>query len=177
MPNDFTVLSHRPLTARVAGVQIVLPYRPAAVWADGVSHIGSLIAELADPQVRDILADLAMDYPQAVEDLKTESFRLLQETTGRKWWEAARLIATSMSPQVLGRLVLAGVDPWNRTVGEWVSATYALCIKGADEKSRVRFEFSLARPPSGFEDEWDDGGDDPASTMAAVNAMLGGSKG
>lgn len=173
MPSEFTLLSHQPLTATVAGVRLLIPYRPAAVWAEGIGHIGTLMAELVDPETRDILADLTMDHPQAVDDLRAESFRLLSESTGRKWWEAARLIATSISPQVLGRLVLAGVDPWSRTVGEWVSATYALCIKGADEKSRVRFEFSLARPPSGFEDEWDDGGDDPASTMAAVNAMMG----
>ena len=177
MPSEFALFSHAPLTAVVAGVHISLPYRPAAVWAEGVGHIGSLLAELADPDVRDLLADLTMDRPQAVDDLRMESFRLLQEATGRRWWEAARLIATSNTPQVLGRLVLSGVDPWTRTVGEWVAATYALCIKGSDETSRVRFEFSLARPPAGFHDEWDDDGDDADATLAAVNAMMGGSKG
>lgn len=167
------LLSRKPLTATVAGTRIPLPYRPAAVWSLGVGHISTLISELAEPEMRDVLADLVMDRPSAVADIRTESLRLLAQVTGRKWWEGARLLATAAAPQVLGRLVLAGVDPWARTVGEWTAATYALCTKGADEKALVKFEFTLALPPPGFEDEWDDDGDDAEATQAAVNAMMG----
>lgn len=174
MPSEASLLSHRPMSAVVAGARIPLPWRPAAVWCEGVGHIGTLLSELADPDVRDILADLITDHPQAVDELRRESFRLLEEATGRRWWESARLLATAASPQVLGRLVLAGVDPWSRTVGEYVAATYSLCIKGSDEKSRMRFELSLSMPPAGYEDAWDDDGDDAEATMAAVSAMMGG---
>lgn len=174
MLSEYALISRAPLEAVVGGVRVPLPHRPAAVWAQGVGHIGSLLAELADPDVRDMLADVVMTHPQGVDDLRRESFRLLSEATGRQWWEAARLIATAASPQVLGRLVLAGVDPWSRTVGEWVAATYSLCIKGADEKGRMRFELSLSVPPAGYEDAWDDEGDDAEATLAAVSAMMGG---
>jgi len=173
MPNEFAVFARRPVLITVAGTSLSLPYRPAAVWTVGVGHIASLASELADPDGRDLLADLVMDHPQGVDNLREESLRILAEATGRKWWEAARLIATAASPEILGRLVLAGVDPWGRSVGEWVAATYALCVKGADEKARLRFEFSLSLPPSGFEDEWDDDGDDAAATLDAVQAMMG----
>ena len=82
-------------------------------------------------------------------------------------------MSTSAGPDVLGRLVLANVDPWARSLGEWCAATYALCVKGCDEKGRMRFDFSLSVPPPGYEDEWDDGGDDPEAVQAAVAKMMG----
>jgi hypothetical protein len=174
MPSDFAPILREPVTVTVAGTQIVIPYRPAAVWARGLERLSLLAALLAEPDDRDRIADLLTDYPQAVDDLRTESLRILGDAAGRRWWEAGRLLSTSVQPEVLGRLVLANVDPWQRSVGEWCAAVYALCVKGQDEKGRIRFDFSLSIPPADHEDEWDDGGGlDPAAAMAAVAQMTG----
>ena len=172
MPSDASILARTPLTVTVTGTSVTVPYRTAAEWARGLEHLGSLAAVLADPQEREVLVDLLVDDAQAVVDLRAESLRILGDATGRKWWEGARLLSTSTSPEVLGRLVLAGVDAHTRSVGEWCAAVYALCVKGQDEKGRLKFDFSLSIPPPGWEDEWDDGYD-VGSAADAVKALMG----
>lgn len=172
MPSDYALILREPLTVTVAGQQVTLPYQPAAVWAAGLERGRMLIPYLARPAERDALAELVLSYPQAVDDLKRETLRILTEAGGRKWWEVVSLLKTSVATEVLGRLVLAGADPWQRSLGEWTSAVYALCVKGLDEKGRLRFDFSLSIPPADFTDEWDDG-DDPEAALAAVAAMTG----
>ncbi len=173
MPSEFAPLLRAPLNITVAGVRIRVPYRPAGAWAAGLGRLNLLAALLAEDADRERIADLVLDYPQAVDDLRQESYRILEEESGRRWWEAARLVSTSAGQEVLGRLVLAGVDPWNRSIGEWCAATYALCVKGQDEKGRLRFDFSLSIPPAEFEDEWDDGVEDPAAITASLAGLNG----
>lgn len=172
MPSEYALLSRGPLTVTVAGVRADIPYRPAAIWAGRLDKIHVLASVLADESGQESLADAVLTRAGAGTQLREESLRILSQATGRKWWEAGRLLATSLSPEVLGRLVLAGVDPWNRSVGEWCAAVYALCVKGQDEKGRLRFDFSLSIPPIGYEDEWDDG-DDPAVVADQLARMLG----
>jgi hypothetical protein len=173
MPSEYGPLLRDPLTVHVAGIRFTLPYRPAAVWTAAMAHPETLASVLAEPADRDRMADLVLEHAGAHTELKQESLRLLSEVTGRKWWEAARLLNTSVSPETLGRLVLAGVDAWTRSAGEWCAAVYALHVKGQDEKGRIRFDFSLSIPPADYEDEWDDGGMDPEAAMAAVAQMTG----
>lgn len=172
MPGEFRPLSREPLTITVAGTRFTLPYRPAAEWANCLGSLYALAGRLAEGGDREQMADLLIGHPQAVDDLKRESLRILAEEGGRPWWEVARLINTSTDPEILGRMVLAGADAWQRSVGEWCSAVYALCMKGQDEKGRLRFDFSLSIPPPEFEDEWDDG-DDPVAVQAQLNQLLG----
>jgi hypothetical protein len=172
MASEYSVLSRGPLTVTVAGTRVQLPYRPAAEWALSMARVNTLVGELADAEGREVLADLLLDRPEAVDDLLQESLRILAEATGRKWWEAGRLLNTSTSPAVLGRLVLSGVDAYQRSVGEWCAAVYALCVKGQDEMGRLKFDFSLSIPPPGYEDEWDDGYD-VGEAADAVKALMG----
>jgi hypothetical protein len=157
------------LTITVAGARYEIPYRPAAEWVDAVQRISTLASALADPGDREEIADLVLEHPRARDDLREESLRILTQAAGRAWWEAGRLLNTSLQPEVLGRLVLAGADAWQRSVGEWCAAVYALCVKGQDEKGRVRFDFTLSIPPPGYESAWDDGGgSDPMEFLASL---------
>lgn len=172
MPSEFAVLQRAPVRVRVGGCEFELPYRPAAEWAAGLDRLDFLVSHLADEETRSAIVDLRLKNPSVREDLKNESLRILAEQGGRAWWEVGRLVATSTSTEVLGRLVLAGVDPWARSVGEWAAAVFALCVKGQDEKGRMKFEFSLSLPPPGYEEQWDDG-NDVASLQAAYAKALG----
>lgn len=172
MASDFALLLREPSTVTVAGVRIHIPYRPAAEWMRALTRLDALAGALAAREARDVLVELLMDHPDAYAQLRAESLRILGEAGGRKWWEVGRLLSTSAQPEILGRLVLAGADPWTRSVGEWCAATYALCVKGQDEKGRLKFDFSLSIPPQEFEDEWDDG-DDPAVVLAGLAGLTG----
>lgn len=169
MPSD--LLSRTPVGVTVAGEYLTLAWAPAAVWMRGLDSRRTIVTELATPAQREDLANLILRHDSAVTDLRDESRRLLSEATGRKWWEAAKLVNTARSGETLGRMVLAGVDPWTRSIGEWCAAVYALAAKGRDEKSRLKLDFELALPPPGEEDAWDDDGDDAAATLDVVNQI------
>lgn len=165
------LLSRAPVGVTVAGAHIALAWAPAAVWMRGLDSRRTIVTELATPEQREVLADLILEHEGAVADLRDESRRILAEATGRRWWEAAKLVNTARSGEALGRMVLAGVDPWSRSIGEWCAAVYALAAKGRDEKARLKLDFELALPPPGEEDAWDDDGDDAAATMDVVNQI------
>lgn len=170
---DPRVLSRAPIRVRVGEEEFELPWRPAAEWIPATMRGSALVSILAEPRDRDRMVDALLSHTGARADMARESRRILTESCGRKWYEAQRLINTSLQPEALGRLVLAGVDPWNRTIGEWCAALYALYVKGADEKARTKLNFSLALPPPGAEDQWDDEGVDASATLAAVRALMG----
>lgn len=171
MRSDLALLSRHPVAVTIGGEQLFLPFRPAADWVAGMDRLTFLVAHLADPEMRDRIAQLRISHARVRDDLKDESLRILEEQGGRKWWEVGRLLATSVSTEVLGHLVLSGVDPQQRSVAEWCAAVYALCLKDADEKHRMRFEFTLSLPPPGYEDQWDDGNDVEALTKAYTKAL------
>ena len=173
MTSDFAAFSRAPLQVVIGGRQIFLPWRPAAEWALNLERLSILAARFAEPADRDWIAGRMVDDPEVGVQVRAESFRLLAEETGRKWWESGRLLATSGAPDVLGRLTLAGIDPWRVSLGQWCAATYVVCTEHADQKGRLKFDFSLAVPPPGFEDEWDDGADDEAEIAAAVAGLMG----
>jgi hypothetical protein len=169
---DPLLFSRDPALVTLAGRDFLLPYRPAAGWIGPSQRMAALVPLMAEREDRDAMVDLLMDHPGARADIISEGRRILSQATGRRWYEAQKLINTSVQPEALGRLILAGVHPWERSIGEWCAALYALYVKGADQKTRSKLDFSLALPPPGAEDEWDDEGADPEATMAAVQAMM-----
>lgn len=171
MPSSYDALLRDPVSITICGTHVLLPYRPAADWIRALRKIQTLAVALADDRGRDVILDLVIDNPLAHHEIEAESLRILGEAANRNWWGTARLLATSATPEVLGRLVLAGVDPHARSVGEWCAAVYSVCVKGQDEKGRIRFDFSLAVPPTGYEDAWDDEGVDPVEMAKAAAAM------
>lgn len=172
MASSFAVLTRAPVRVRVGGEEFELPYRPAAEWAAALERLDFLVTSLADDDVRDRIVGLRLAHVRVRDELRDEALRILEEQGGRKWWEVGRLLSTSVDTEVLGHLVLAGVDPWKRSVGEWCAAVYALCLKNQDEKGRMKFEFQLSLPPPGYEEQWDDG-NDVASLQAAYAKALG----
>lgn len=169
---EFHALSRKPLSITVAGEQFHLPWRPAAEWALSLERYAVLSAVLAEPKDRDRLALLLLERPDACKEIEQESYRLLAEQAGRPWWEAVRLVMAADSPEALGHLTLAGVDPWSVSFGQWCAATYALYTKDQNAEGRLKFDFSLSIPPEGFEDEWDDGADDADAIALAVAGMM-----
>lgn len=172
MRSDLASIARRPVKVTIGGREFQLPYRPAAEWVTGLDRLEFLVTHLADQDTRDAIVDMRLEDARVRDELKAESLRILEEQGGRAWWEVGRLLATSVGDtETLGQLVLAGADPWQRSVAEWAAAVYALCMKGQDTKGRMRFEVTLAMPPPGYEDKWDDGNDVAALSQAYARAL------
>lgn len=161
MASEFaSLISRAPVTVNVAGAEVIIPYAPAAAWIEAIEQPAYVAFHLADGPSREALLRVLLEVPGAEQALEHQSHALIARATGRaRWWEGVRLANTAASADVLGHLVLAGVDPHARTIGEWCAAMYAVATKDADDTGRIRFEMQLAFPPSGFEDRWDDGED------------------
>lgn len=170
---EFLALSRSPVPVTLCGETFYLPWRPAAEWAMVMDRYTMMAVLLAEQRDRDRIAELMLEQAGGWAEIEAESYRLIAEQTGRRWWEGLRLISTSNSTEGLGHLTLAGVDPWKVSLGQWCAATYALYTKNLDRQGRLRFDFSLSIPPEGFEDEWDDGSDDVEEIAAAVAGMMG----
>ncbi|MFJ8301602.1 hypothetical protein ACIQ9R_37635 [Streptomyces sp. NPDC094447] len=124
---------------------------------------------------RTTIGRLVLDGVVDSDNVARAAHDALEVATGRRWWEAQRLLSMSVQPEALGHLTLAGVDPWQRSAYEWCAATYALYTKYTDDTARLKFDFQLSIPPRGYEDEWmSDGGDDPEDVQKALTGWMGG---
>lgn len=173
MPDALSPLARVPVPLEVGGRSFPLPWRPAAEWT-GVKAETDVISFLPD-WAREEVGRMVFNGLVSVRALADAAHGVLELVTGRRWWEAYRLLQMSLQPETLGHLTLAGVDPWQRSAYEWCAAVYALHTKHADEKARMSFDFRLSIPPRGYEDVWAaDGGTDPEDVQRALAAWMGG---
>ena len=68
-------------------------------------------------------------------------------------------------------MVLAGVDPWSLTVGQWCAAIYTLYTRDRKPDDVFKFDVLVNAAPAGEVDEW---GDDDYETMVQAARSLPG---
>ena len=174
MRRETSPLSRGPVPVEIGGQAFLLAWRPAAEWTTVHSEM-DVIRFLSEAD-RSAIGRLIVDGVVHTDNVVEAAHGVLAMVTGRRWWEAQRLLTMSVQPEALGHLTLAGVDPWQRSAYEWCAATYALYTQHADEKQRLQFDFQLAIPPRGYEDAWgmDDEGDNPEAVEKAMAGWMGG---
>ncbi|MFJ9029818.1 hypothetical protein ACIRQP_15045 [Streptomyces sp. NPDC102274] len=171
MPDPYAAISRSPATVTVAGHLVTIPHRPAGAWLAALADARPSLAlmRVADgPSRAWLIGQLAAgDLPW---DIAAQgSYDALTAAGGRPWWETHRLLSLSVEPSTLGHLVLAGLDPWARSTGEWTAAVYTLLTRHAKPEEVFKFDSQLGAPPPGFEDHWDDDTDFEAMAAAARN--------
>jgi len=172
MADLLRTLARTPFTVTVAGRAFRVSYRPASEWLIELNDAPlevlayRILGEDSDFLLR--VADGDVTHEQA----RDAGPVILAEASGYdRWWQAYNLIRASAQDDVLGRMLLKGVDPARVTLGQWCTALYALAVTGAKESDKAKFDFQLDIPPAGYDpgDAWDDGYD----PMAAAAAMPG----
>ncbi len=157
-----------------SGTSVRVPFCPAERWISALQESGpaTLLAVLARPATGESILDTLAAGEAGEDDLSTASYKLIEYATGYKWWEAFRLMTVSVRPDVLGRTVLAGMDPWFLTPGQWCSGVYALFTKDMGKDDLFKFDAMLGDPPEGVDDdEW--ATEDFDAMVAAARAMPG----
>lgn len=175
--DDRSPYARAPLTAMVGGsVELSIPFAWAAEWVECVlspAGTSALLVGLAPNGEGDRLVNILISEGVTVAQLQQASYDLLGAASPYKWWKTARLLALSSRDDIAGHLTLAGLDPWNLTVAQWVTAVYALCTKGADAKARFKFDAPLDDPPAGIVDDQWMSEDNFAAMVAAARSAPG----
>lgn len=152
--------AREPQRVTIAATRVTLPYNPAAAWIGAVcgttTTAGALLPLLAEGDRGAVIGRLARGTlpADAVASALYEALRTAVPELA--WWETYRLLALSAQPSPAGRMLLAGLDPWQLPVAAWCYALYELMVTGASERDRFRFDAQLKTPPAGVDDDFGD---------------------
>lgn len=150
-----------PVEFFLAGQEYVIPARPAADW---------LIALLDDygsfTQVIEMLdVEEKAQIEQAVIDGKVEDGELeqifrdaVEAASGRSWWVVINYLNLLQGAwsRFHGRILMAGLNPEEVSLGAYLDAAHFSFIDGKDESGVQRINNFLETPPPGVKVELDD---------------------
>jgi hypothetical protein len=166
-------LSRKPVFVTVGDFELIVPWRSAREWIEAIGVSGHLAVLRVAQNPDDVVVSMAAGQTY-VPDVRNATRHVLSELTGRRWFIAQKLIMSGADGELLGELVLSGVDPDRIGVAEWCAAVYRILVRNADPKRRATLDFELAIPPEGEEESWDDGSQfDPAALAAFVQSQGG----
>jgi hypothetical protein len=151
-------ITPRPITLPVTDqLHVTIP----ALWAD------RWLPAVAGSYIPDVLPDLLLEEDQVavaralatrkatVDDLRRAARQAVSAAGARPWWEVNRLagLADDDTGEVMGRLLLAGIDPARTTLAGWCAALYAHSVQHLDKTDRMRFDVHLGVVPPGAGDD------------------------
>lgn len=174
--------SPAPVSVTLAGVRFTIPARNAAYWIDAVisdqTEI-SILPGMLEEEHSDYLLDMIQNDRVREKDLLNAAYRALTTAAGRDWWVAIRLTGavTGETGQVMGELILRGVNPSALTYAHWLDAVYALMVRNMDEKALFKFNASLMLAPSIEGIEIEEATMDESQVLAMLRTMPGASIG
>ncbi|WP_328902286.1 hypothetical protein OHR86_22355 [Streptomyces sp. NBC_00441] len=162
--------AREPQRVTIAATRVALPYAPAAAWIGAVcgtaTTAGALLPLLTDGDRGAVIGRLARGTV-AADVVASALYEALRTAVPElAWWETYRLLALSAQPSPAGRMLLAGLDPWQLPVAAWCYALYELMTQNASERDRFRFDAQLKTPPP--EADGDDFGDMDFDQMVAA---------
>lgn len=162
--------AREPLRVTIADERVTLPYQPAAGWIGAIcgstTTAGALLPLLCDADRGRIITRLARGT-LAADTVAAALYKALRTAVPEwAWWETYRLLVLSTQPSPAGRMLLAGLDPWQQPPAAWCYALYELMTQGASERDRFRFDAQLKTPPP--EADGDDFGDMDFDQMVAA---------
>ena len=146
-----------PYRITVRGIDFRFPVWTAAQWlevtADGQWPV--TVCASMDAESHDRFLDAVEAGTLTVHDITRVARAAEAASAGRSWWEAERLIASLYEDggNLLGRLIMAGVDPSRITLAALCSALWSELIKGGDATHRMKVESQLVVPPADADDE------------------------
>lgn len=178
-----TPFAREPVRVTIARERVLLPYHPAATWIAAVaSHSGpsGALIPLLPENMRPVIVTLMARGSITAEHTATAFYDALRTAipghpnNPMAWWESYRLLNLSTDPAAAGRMLLAGVDPWEQAPAAWCYALYELMTKGLEAKDKFRFDAELKTPPVGVDDDdWGDMGFDQMVAAARSTPGMG----
>lgn len=171
-----------PVTVQMAGAYFTIPALSASHWIMAVTSQTletAVLPGLLDEEPAEYLLDLLQSGQITGKQLNHASYKAVTQAAGRDWWAAVRLTGTMAAGdgQIMGEMILRGVNPSALTYDHWLSAVYALLTRNKDEKELFKFNASLFLPPNIPGLEIEEAVMDEQQVLAMLRTMPGASIG
>jgi len=140
-----------PFSVTVAEHHYLFRHEPAATWARALFASSWIlqVLHLMDPESYEEMLDRIQEGSVSQEHVRRIAHAALADAGGRPWWEVERLVRAcgSNDGRLLGRVVLAGVDPARVTLAAFCAAVWAAATEGAGPEDMLKMESMLTVPP------------------------------
>lgn len=171
------VLRPEPFAVRVDGDLYVYPAMPALPWLLALSSDLWQTAVFPGLVGEELHRERAKDGIQhehiTMSEVRRAAFEAIGQAGGRRWWETYNLVRIARGDstgEMLGRLVMAGLDPERVSLAGWCAAVYSTLVHEADPKARARLDSVISTPPA-IAEAFDDAADDSFAAMVASARM------
>lgn len=136
----------------LAGETYQIPPLPAAEWLEVVWNFEDeslpFLHLLPGEEQGDIMWAM-VGGRVTVDELALRCKEILAAVSGRKWWEADRLIRSAAASwhYIGGELTRRGVDLHKVSIAAALDVIYVVCVLTMTAEERKKFEFELSVPP------------------------------
>jgi hypothetical protein len=174
--NGVAALRVWPVTVNLGGTAYRIAPLPAIRWAVPIVDDDwfAIVPGMLDPTDRGV--DEALDAGEIThEDCVRAARDAVGVAAGIPWWSAVRLVHSVLAaPDVVGELVLCGVDAQTVSLGAFVQAAYRLFTRDTDKKQRSKIDRDIESVPPELTlaDRWDPGAE--ASGFEEMMRQRGG---
>jgi len=136
----------------LGGQPYSIPPLPASEWLEVVWNFEDeplpFLHLLSDDEQADIMWAM-LGGTVTVEELAQRCREILAAVSGRRWWEADRLIRSSAASwgYIGGELTRRGVDLDKVSLAAALNVIYVICVLTMTADERKKFDFELSVPP------------------------------
>lgn len=140
-----------PVDVTICGGTYRIPTLPAALWVPPIvedNWIGIVPGLIeSDSNIDDEIESGKIKYADCVKAARDA----ISVSAGVVWWSAVRLVRCAVgSTEIMGELVLCGVDVNVVSLGAFVCATYRILVRDLDKKQRAKIDSDIKAPVEGL---------------------------
>jgi hypothetical protein len=169
--NGIAALRVWPVTVDLGGVTYRIAPYPAIRWIVPIVDDDwfAIVPGMLDPTsqaIDDALDDGTIHH----EDCVRAARDAVGAAAGIPWWSAVRLVQSAVGAlDVMGELLVAGIDAQTMSLGAFVQATYGVFVRETDKKQRAKIDRDIEAPPPELTlaDRWE-----PEAESSGFEAMM-----
>lgn len=148
-----------PVDVMLAGQSFRIGARPARAWLLLIAEenwLAIVPAMIDGDEILDLIDVGRLDRAELVAAARDA----VEAVSGMRWWSACRLAKALVGGiELVGAMVLAGVDPDRISIGGYLAAAYRILIEHRDDKQRSALDAELMAapqlPPDEDSDQYD----------------------
>jgi hypothetical protein len=169
--NGIAALRMWPITVDLGGVNYRIAPFPAIRWIIPIVDDDwfAIVPGMLDPTDRGV--DDALDDGTITHDDCVRAARdAVGVAAGVPWWSAVRLVRSVVeAPDVMGELLMHGIDAQMVSLGAFVQAAYRIFTRDADKKQRAKIDRDIETVPPELtlEERWE-----PEAEASGFEAMM-----